>query len=371
MKKIFLIVGARPNFIKAAPLYFELKKGKQFVVKLIHTGQHNDPFMSDAIFSDLGLAKPDVFLNVVSGAHTSKVKRIYDIFRLYEANKAYFKKEKPDLVVVFGDVFSTLVATFAAKKNKIRVAHVEAGLRSRDLFMPEEINRILVDLVSDLLFTPSFDADENLLKAGVSREKIFMVGNIMIDSLAKNKEKALDLKSFEKYKLEKGKYIYLTLHRQSNVDSKKVLTGITEALLEIAQKGKILFPVHPRTQDKLEKFGLLTLIKGNKNIILTKPAPYLENINLQANAMAVFTDSGGVQEETSYLGVPCFTLRKNTERPVTIAQGTNTLVGVEKEQILDACAWGNIKPTSKKSEIKYWDGNTAVRIVENINSNLE
>lgn len=367
-KKIFLIVGARPNFIKAVPLFFELKKDKNLSVNLIHTGQHSDPFMSDAIFKDLGLAKPCVFLDVISSSHITKKDRIKDVFRLSGATKKYFKKEQPDLVVVFGDVFSALVSAFSAKTAGIKVAHVEAGLRSRDLFMPEEINRILIDRVSDILFTPSKDADHNLKKSGEKKEKIYFVGNIMIDTLAKNLKKALLLESFKKHGLLPKKYIYLTLHRQSNVDSKKVLTEIIEAIIKISKKTKIIFPIHPRTKLKLEKFGLIDKISAEKNITLCGPVGYLENINLQANAKAVFTDSGGIQEETSFLGVPCFTIRKNTERPVTITKGTNILVGVKKEKILSA--WENYGEAKINPKIKYWDGKTSERIARVIKKSL-
>lgn len=362
-KKIVLFVGARPNFIKAAPLYSELKRKKEFTVHLIHTGQHSDPLMSDKIFSDLGLAKPDFFLNVISGKHTSKLKRISDIRRLYVAIKKNLTKEQPDLVIVFGDVFSTLVAAWAAKHLDLSVAHVEAGLRSHDISMPEEISRILVDRISDYLFTPSVDADTNLNRAGINSKKIFMVGNIMIDTLAKNKAKAQAMQSYRKYRLPKKEYAYITLHRQSNVDNRRVLTGITNALIEIAANTKIFFPVHPRTHDKLQRFGLLQKLENSPNIIIAKPIGYLENISLQATAKAVLTDSGGIQEETSYLGVPCLTIRKNTERPITIVEGTNKLVGIKPEGIVGAFR-SISNSNSKFKEIKYWDGQTAKRITK-------
>src|SRR5437667_72677 len=351
--KVLNVVGARPNFMKIAPIVEEMKKTPGLNGILVHTGQHYDEGMSDVFFRELGIPVPDVYLGVGSGTHAEQTARI-----MVEFEKACVS-EKPDLVLVVGDVNSTMACTIVAAKLRIPVAHVEAGLRSFDRAMPEEINRLVTDALASFLFTTSRDADENLKREGVDAAKIFFVGNVMIDTLLKHREKASALQ------MDKPKqYALVTLHRPSNVDDPSVLGPILEALNEISKSMPVLFPIHPRTAKNIGSFGL-----SMNGIRTMDPLGYLEFLNLEASATIVLTDSGGLQEETTILGVPCLTLRNNTERPVTITHGTNTIVGTNKARILEAFRRilnGDWKPSGPP---EFWDGHAAERIVRIIRDN--
>ena len=328
---------------------------------LVHTGQHYDGKMSKAFFDDLGMPKPDMDLGVGSGSHAEQTARV-----MVEFEKVCLK-EKPDLVIVVGDVNSTMACTITAKKLGIRVAHVEAGLRSRDMAMPEEINRLCTDVLCDFLFTTDRFANENLKAEGVAEEKIFFVGNVMIDTLLKHREMARKLDLAERLGLKEKGFATLTLHRPSNVDRKETLLEILEALKDIAAEVPIVFPIHPRTRKMVHEFGLgHYLSNGNKvsGIWATDPLGYLEFLHLNMKAKLVLTDSGGLQEETTVLGVPCITFRENTERPITCVEGTNVIVGNRKANIL-AAAQKVLKGGPEQSRIpEKWDGRAAERIVE-------
>ncbi|MFX1256317.1 MAG: non-hydrolyzing UDP-N-acetylglucosamine 2-epimerase [Promethearchaeota archaeon] len=354
-KKIFIIAGARPNFMKIAPFIYELNK-QNLEYKLIHTGQHYDYLMSKVFFDELGIPEPDIHLSVGSASHAVQTAKIMIKFEKVLLN------EKPTLIVVVGDVNSTLACSLVAKKLHIKIAHIEAGLRSFDQNMPEEINRILTDQLSDFLFTTEKDATINLKREGINSNKIFFVGNIMIDNLIKNLEKAKNLKSFNKYHIKKKEYGLITIHRPSNVDNKEQLEKIFNIIDYIRTRIKIFFPIHPRTKATVKKFNLMNKMK-KENLILSEPIGYLEFLNLMKNAKLILTDSGGIQEEASYLKIPTLTLRKNTERPITIEKGTNTIVDIDFEK-----AKTNINKilsnTYKKGhDIEKWDGNTSQRIV--------
>src|SRR5216117_94575 len=350
--KVLNVVGARPNFMKIAPIVDQMKLTPDLNGVLVHTGQHYDEGMSDVFFRDLGIPVPDVHLGVGSGSHAEQTARI-----MVEFEKVCFA-EKPDLVLVVGDVNSTMASTIVAAKLLIPVAHVEAGLRSFDRTMPEEINRLVTDALASLLFTTSRDADENLKRQGVDASKIFFVGNVMIDTLLKHREKAAAIP------MEKPKeYALVTLHRPSNVDDPKILGPILEALEQISKTMPVLFPIHPRTRKRVGDLGL-----SLDGIRTMDPLGYLEFLNLESTASVVLTDSGGLQEETTILGVPCLTLRNNTERPVTIDHGTNIMVGPDKTRILEAFRRimnGDWKPAGPP---EYWDGHAAERIVRVIES---
>lgn len=350
--KILNVVGARPNFMKIAPIVEEMKKVPDLKGVLVHTGQHYDEGMSDVFFRDLGIPVPDVHLGVGSGTHAEQTARI-----MVEFEKVCVQ-QKADLVVVVGDVNSTMASAIVAVKLLIPVAHVEAGLRSFDRSMPEEINRIVSDALCEILFTTSRDADENLKREGISPAKIHFVGNVMIDTLIKHRAKAAVLDVISRFEVQTGSYALVTLHRPSNVDDPGVLAGILEALKEISNTMPVVFPVHPRTARRIQEFGLDT-----DHIRIVEPLGYLEFLNLTSNARIVLTDSGGLQEETTILGVPCMTLRHNTERPVTITHGTNMLVGPDKARILDGfrrITGGGWQPAGPP---EYWDGQAAERIV--------
>ena len=358
MVKIVSIVGTRPNFIKIAPLVNEMSKHKEIKQMLVHTGQHYDKSMSRAFFDDLGIPKPDANLGVGSASDVTQTARI-----MLKLEKV-LRKEKPDLTIVVGDVNSTFAAAVAAKKCGVKVAHVESGLRSFDTAMPEEINRILTDHVSDFLFTTEESGNKNLENEGIESNKVFFVGNVMIDTLLNHREKSEKSRILNSLKIKKGNYCVLTLHRPSNVDNKKSLNHILEILNKIQQKIKIIFPVHPRTLKNLKHYNLLNKIKNSKNIILTESLGYLDFLSLMSNSKFVITDSGGIQEETTVLQVPCVTIRNNTERPITIQQGTNMLVSTDKAKILEVCN-KLITGTNVKGKIlKFWDGKAAKRIVD-------
>ncbi len=349
---IHLIAGARPNFMKIAPIVRELRK-KELPYKIIHTGQHYDYEMSEAFFKDLEIPPPDFYLGAGSGTHAEQTAKI-----MIEYEKVCIK-ERPDLCVVVGDVNSTLACSIVAKKLGIRVAHVEAGLRSGDLSMPEEINRIVTDSISDIFFVTEKAAIRNLLKEGKDPNKIFFVGHVMIDNLFFQLRK-LDKLNFTTEQLKKKlkNYIFLTLHRPSNVDNKERLSKIFDILGKIPIP--IIFPVHPRTEKRIKEFHLGL----PKNIFPLPPLNFSESLFLWKDSVCVLTDSGGLQEETTALGIPCLTIRSNTERPVTVEEGTNTLVGdcLEKiPKLIDDI----VKGKYKKGKIpEKWDGKAAERIVD-------
>jgi UDP-N-acetylglucosamine 2-epimerase (non-hydrolysing) len=357
-RTIMLVAGARPNFMKVAPLLQELRKYPAvFQPRLIHTGQHYDADMSDVFFQELALPQPDRFLGVGSGSHAEQTAKIMVTF------EQVCLEERPDLAVVVGDVNSTMACAITAKKLGIPVAHVEAGLRSRDWTMPEEVNRVVTDAISDLLFTPSRDADENLLREGVAAERIHFVGNVMIDCLLAQLPKTETRDTLRRLGVEPGRYATLTLHRPSNVDDPLVFGGIVDVLLELAQELPIIWPVHPRSRKMLEHCGLASRVKDSQGLRLTEPLGYLDMLTLNRRARLILTDSGGLQEEATILGVPCITLRHNTERPVTVAVGANQLAGNQPDRVraaVGAVLSGNGHPIHTP---ELWDGKSAIRIV--------
>ncbi|HEY0322787.1 MAG TPA: UDP-N-acetylglucosamine 2-epimerase (non-hydrolyzing) [Pyrinomonadaceae bacterium] len=363
MLKVINIVGARPNFMKAAPVVEEMKRrAVEFAPLLVHTGQHYDREMSEAFFQDLSLPEPDVYLGVGSGSHAQQTASVMTSF------EPVLERERPDWVLVVGDVNSTLACALVAVKLGIRVAHVEAGLRSRDRTMPEEINRILTDQLADLLLTPSKDADRNLLAEGIPKERIRFVGNIMIDSLFAQLKRAETSRVREELEVAGSDYAVLTLHRPSNVDERETFRRILDALEEIALRLPIIFPVHPRTRTALHEFGFDERVESNPALRLVEPLGYLDFLRLYSGARLVLTDSGGIQEETTALGIPCLTLRENTERPITVEMGTNRIVGTSAERITRAAFETLNEPRSPSGHEKrlppLWDGHTAPRILD-------
>ncbi|AJF07963.1 non-hydrolyzing UDP-N-acetylglucosamine 2-epimerase [Geoalkalibacter subterraneus] len=359
--KILCVVGARPNFMKIAPIIDELKS-RNIDYVLVHTGQHYDEKMSQFFFVDLGMPKPHVDLGVGSGSHAKQTGEV--LMRI----EPIMEQEQPDVVVVVGDVNSTLAATLAAAKLGIPVAHVEAGLRSFDRSMPEEINRLMTDSVADYLFTTEELAGEHLRREGIDDEKIFFVGNTMIDSLFKHVKRADESKILDQLGVAPKKYGVVTLHRPSNVDQPESLRGILEALSTIARDLPLVFPIHPRTRKRISEFGLDSLLE--QGFILSEPLGYLDFLRLNKDARLVLTDSGGIQEETTVLGVPCITLRYNTERPITVTAGTNQLVGADKQQILAAALKVLSGEAEKKQIPPLWDGQAAKRIVDVLQQTL-
>lgn len=353
------MAGARPNFMKIAPIIHAIKAAQQaggdISYRLVHTGQHYDAKLSDSFFEDLGIPEPDANLEVGSASHAVQTANIMIRF------EQELLQHPTDAVLVVGDVNSTMAATLVAKKLNTRVVHVEAGLRSFDMDMPEEINRLVTDVLADYFFTTTPEAGENLKALAATPEKIFFVGNTMIDSLVKNLTRLEQPQVYVDEKLTPGNYFLLTLHRPSNVDDLQKLSDMLDFIAEQAQGRKIIFPVHPRTRARMEQAGY-----SSPNIIFTEPLRYLEFIYLVKNAQAVITDSGGIQEETTYLHVPCLTLRENTERPETVTLGTNELLGFNKERIKEALE-KIIKGEWKKGQIPaLWDGKASVRIVEQL-----
>lgn len=361
---VYLIAGTRPNIVKLAPVYKALAANANYSVTIVHTGQHYDEGLSDVFFRDLDLPRPDITLEVGSGSHGAQTARILERFE-----KALVEGE-PDLVIVVGDVNSTIACTLAAAKTvypsgrRPRVAHVEAGLRSFDRTMPEEINRILTDAISDFLFTTEESANINLAHEGIPEDRVFFVGNVMIDTLLQQTHRAVALRAWEALGLNDQGYAVLTLHRPSNVDNSKTLKNLIETLYEVATKIPVVFPVHPRTSSCLSDFGIGASMRDNGSVRFTSPMSYVEFLSLMKHSRLVLTDSGGIQEETTILGIPCLTLRKNTERPVTLTQGTNTLVGTDPLKILgavDRILAGEVKHANAP---ELWDGNAAQRIVQ-------
>ena len=343
--------------MKIAPIVAEMRQSPGLEPFLIHTGQHYDESMSEVFFRELGIPAPDYNLGIGSGTHT------WQTAQVMLALEPLLVELKPDCVLVVGDINSTLAAALVAAKLGFPLAHVEAGLRSLDRSMPEEINRVLTDAVSDYLFTTSRDANDNLAREGIRDEKVFFVGNVMIDTLLRNHSRAKALQVPARYGMAPGGYALLTLHRPSNVDSLGSLVNILGILGEIQTRLPILFSVHPRTLKRLVEFGLAQRLKAIPGIRLLEPLGYLEFLGLMAEARLVLTDSGGIQEETTVLGVPCLTLRDNTERPITVSQGTNEVVGTSPERVV-AASWRVLDGGGKKGGLpELWDGRAAERIV--------
>jgi UDP-N-acetylglucosamine 2-epimerase (non-hydrolysing) len=352
-----LVAGARPNFMKIAPPLQELRKYPEaFQTRLIHTGQHYDTEMSDVFFRDLELPRPDRFLGIGSGSHGEQTARVMMAF------EQVCVEERPHLVVVVGDVNSTMACAITAKKLCIPVAHIEAGLRSRDWTMPEEVNRVVTDAMSDLLFTPAREADDNLVREGIPPERIYFVGNVMIDCLLAQLPKTEHRDTLQRLGVAAGNYATLTLHRPSNVDDSEVLSGIIEVMIELSRELPIVWPIHPRSSKMLERSGLLHRIHRNPGFKLIDPLGYLDMLTLAQRSRMILTDSGGLQEEATVLGVPCITLRQNTERPVTVEAGANRLAGNQREGIrvaIQSIVDGK-RPNIRIPEL--WDGKAAVRI---------
>jgi UDP-N-acetylglucosamine 2-epimerase (non-hydrolysing) len=358
MLKVINVVGARPNYMKIAPLCRAMKDDTFFAPILVHTGQHYGQEMSDVFFKQLGLPQPDHFLNVGSGSHAKQTAEVMVKF------EDVLLKEKPGLVIVVGDVNSTLAGSLVAVKMGIPVAHIESGLRSHDRHMPEEHNRVVTDHITDLLFTTCQEADENLQKEGIAAEKIHFVGNIMIDSLRLLMDDIRASTVREPLEIHRKKYALLTLHRPSNVDDRESLARMLEMVDLVQRDIKLIFSAHPRTLKMLETFGLRQRLTNLKNLVVIDPIGYVDFVNLMMHAELVLTDSGGIQEETTVLQVPCLTLRENTERPITITEGTNILVGTKTENVL-AAVRKILAGDKKQGRVPhYWDGQTAGRVVD-------
>ncbi len=364
--KIHLIAAARPNFMKIAPLYHELTKREWAEPSIVHTGQHYDVNMSDAFFQDLRLPAPDIHLEVGSGSHAEQTGNVMIAY------EKIILREKPDMVVVVGDVNSTVACALAATKIKYSdnpedrpiVCHLEAGLRSFDRSMPEEINRLATDAISDALWTPSPDADQHLQNEGAAKEKIIRVGNIMIDSFEFLRDKIEPLREYENFDFQPQGYGVVTLHRPANVDNPQTLEALCEMLLTLSKELPLVMPVHPRTKKNLLQQSLWERLENSCNIKLTEPLSYMRFMNLVLNCKLVITDSGGIQEETTYLKIPCFTLRPNTERPITITEGTNRLstvsnIATDIEESLRV-------PIQDRKVPELWDGKTASRVADSI-----
>jgi UDP-N-acetylglucosamine 2-epimerase (non-hydrolysing) len=356
--RMVIVVGARPNFMKAAPLYEAMRAQPGIEPVIVHTGQHYDHGMSELFFEHLGLPRPDVHLGVGSGGHGEQTGRIMIAF------ERAMKDLSPRVVVVVGDVNSTIACGLVAVKLGVRLAHVEAGLRSGDRTMPEEINRLLTDQIADYLFTTERSALENLRREGIPEERVFFVGNVMIDSLLKHRAKARESRVLETLGLAPRGYVLATLHRPSNVDSREVFAGLLEALGALSVRLPVVFPIHPRARAQIGAFRLERMLQGYPDLKLVDPMGYLDFLKCMDNARVVVTDSGGVQEETTVLGVPCITARENTERPVTLTEGTNVLAGKDPERVLaeaNRVIDGGAK-AGRRPEL--WDGQAAQRIVK-------
>jgi UDP-N-acetylglucosamine 2-epimerase (non-hydrolysing) len=356
--RLLNVVGARPNLMKIAPLMEAYASAPEIDALLVHTGQHYDANMSDLFFRQLGIPEPEVNLGVGSASHAVQTAEIMKAF------EPVVLERKPDAVLVVGDVNSTIACGLVAVKLGVKLVHVEAGLRSFDRAMPEEINRVLTDAISDLLFCTEPSGVENLRREGVAQEKIHLVGNVMIDTLLRHLERAERSSILDDLSLAEGRYAVLTLHRPSNVDDPAVLGGLLDALEVVQRDDPLVFPAHPRTREKLARFGLAQRMASLRNLRLVDPLGYLDFLKLMASARAVLTDSGGIQEETTILGVPCLTLRANTERPITVELGTNRIVGQDPERIV--AAWREICEggPARGRVPPLWDGRAAKRIVD-------
>lgn len=356
--KILNIVGARPNLMKIAPLMDAFSAADDVEPLLVHTGQHYDANMSDLFFRQLGIPEPDLNLGVGSGSHAVQTAQVMTAF------EPVMHEHEPDAVLVVGDVNSTIACGLVAVKLGVKLVHVEAGLRSFDRGMPEEINRVLTDSISDLLFCTESSGVENLRREGVPDEKVHMVGNVMIDTLMRHRERAEHSTVLEDLSLPAGGYAVLTLHRPSNVDDPQVLGRLLDVLDEVEADGPIVFPAHPRTRAALERFGLADRVAKLSGLRMVEPVGYLDFLKLMASARVVLTDSGGIQEETTILGVPCLTLRENTERPITVEVGTNRIVGQEPERILAAYREIRAGGAGDAQIPPLWDGHAAERILQ-------
>lgn len=356
MLKVVNVVGARPNFVKIAPIVAEMKRRRDHIQQiLVHTGQHYDDAMSEAFFRDLEIPEADINLGIGSGSHTQQSASIMLAF------EPVLEREKPDWVVVTGDVNSTFACAFVASRCGIRVAHVEAGLRSFDRTMPEEFNRILTDQLSDLLLTPSADADDNLAREGIPKDRIVRVGNVMIDSLLRALPRTKSSSVLERLNLEPREYAIVTMHRPSNVDDAVVLAELIKALETISEQLPVVIPLHPRTRANLSRFG----INPSSKVRVIEPLGYLDFLALLSQARLALTDSGGIQEETTVLGIPCLTMRENTERPVTVTHGTNVIVGRDPQRIIDEARVALAKsPSADHTPPELWDGRASKRIVD-------
>jgi UDP-N-acetylglucosamine 2-epimerase (non-hydrolysing) len=365
--KVFLVAGARPNFMKVAPIHAALAASGRFDVSLVHTGQHYDARLSDVFFRDLGIPSPDVTLDVGSAPHGAQTARVLERF------EQLLVKEQPDLVIVVGDVNSTLACALAAVKTQYPngrrplVAHVEAGLRSYDRSMPEEVNRVLTDQISDLLFTTEESAAENLAREGIPEDRVFFVGNVMIDTLLAQAARARELAAWTRFGVAPREYAVLTLHRPSNVDDPKTLSRLLDAVGAIASEMPVIFPVHPRTASRLASQGVDPSRRAG--FLVTGPLGYLEFVSLMSAAGLVLTDSGGIQEETTILGVPCVTLRDTTERPITVTHGTNIVAGTDERCIREVIARVRA-PAGPGPAPPLWDGKAARRIVKVLEDTL-
>lgn len=357
--KIVAVVGARPNYMKVAPIWRAMDKRAHITKALVHTGQHYDDNMSKIFFDELRLPKPELYLGVGSGTHGAQTAKI-----MVEMEEA-LTRERPDVVVVVGDVNSTMATALVAAKIGIPIAHVEAGLRSFDREMPEEINRMVTDILADLLFTTEPSAESNLLREGIAKEKIHFVGNVMIDSLMFYRPMAEQSTVLGELDLEPKAYGLVTLHRPTNVDDPATIQPILDALVDIGGECPLVFPAHPRTRKMLEQNGIQV---PAKRLRLIEPIGYLDFVRLMLDARIVFTDSGGIQEETTVLGIPCLTIRENTERPITIDVGTNHLVGTNPERILAEGRRALGGKASQRQIPELWDGNASERIVDIIDT---
>jgi len=360
-KTVVHVVGARPNYMKIAPIMDALRPVRGIPQVLVNTGQHYDEAMAKGFIRELNLPVPDRDLDVRSASHGVQTANIMIRF------DAVCEDERPDMIVVVGDVNSTMAATLVGVKRLIPVAHVEAGLRSFDLTMPEEINRMVTDRVADLLLTPSSDADENLRREGVPAERIHLVGNVMIDTLKRHLPMATLDRIRDRVPVEKKRYAVVTLHRPSNVDRLETFRGILEALAVVAKDMPVVFPVHPRTRQRIADMGLADAVRP---LTLTEPLGYIDFLSLTSNARIILTDSGGLQEESTALGIPCLTLRENTERPATVSDGTNRVVGVDPAKIIAGyrAALGDCTTSPRLPAL--WDGRTSERITKVLASAL-
>ncbi len=362
--KIVNVVGARPNFMKIAPLMAAYRRTTDFEPLLVHTGQHYDEKMSDLFFRQLGIPEPDTNLGVGSGSHAQQTAQIMVGF------EEVIREHQPDAVLVVGDVNSTIACGLVAVKRGVKLIHVEAGLRSRDRSMPEEINRLLTDAISDLLFCTEQSGVDNLIQEGVDADRVFLVGNLMIDTLLANVDRAKASTVLDDLGLEEDRYAVLTLHRPSNVDDPSAMARILDALEVIQAELSVVCPMHPRTRKNIEAFGLTSRLEAMPGIRLIDPVGYLDFLKLMSSARLVLSDSGGIQEETTILGVPCLTLRENTERPVTLDRRGNRLVGNDKGAIVGAYQDVRDLPKDGVDPPPMWDGKAADRIVEVLQSHL-
>jgi UDP-N-acetylglucosamine 2-epimerase (non-hydrolysing) len=362
--KIILVAGARPNFMKIAPLMEAMEACPSITPLLVHTGQHYDEKMSDLFFRQLGIPEPSVNLGIGGGGHAVQTAEIMKAF------EQVVLAEQPDAVLVVGDVNSTIACGLVAVKLGIKLIHVEAGLRSGDRTMPEEINRLLTDTISDMLFCTETSGVENLAREGVAEDKVFLVGNVMIDTLLKNRDKAEASGILDEMGLESGNYAVLTLHRPSNVDNAETFSGLLDVVDVVQQRMPVVFPIHPRTRNNLPKLGLAERAEAMAGLRMIEPIGYLDFLKLTSSARIVLTDSGGIQEETTILKVPCLTLRESTERPITAEVGSNRIVGTNPADIIPAFEQ-LMSGESRQPEIPpLWDGQAAQRIVEILSNKL-